>query len=306
MSIAVAAKRILQNGWQNFWRHIWLSVAAISVMTITLLVISILVVLTFLANLSLATIKEKVDISVYYKPGTAEEVIRLDAEKIKRIPNVSEVRYISADQAYLDFQQRHAGDPLILEALKELNQNPLYPTLVVKAQDIGKYPGIAKALAAQKTDAVQKVNFEDNRRAIETLGKLTSGLTRAGAVLALLFAIISVLVLYNTVRLTIYNRREEVEIMRLVGATNWYIRWPFLVEGALYGMASVIIAAGILLPILSSFVPRVNDFLGINLKLASVNSSLMWQILGLQAVLGLVLGILSSLFAIRKYLREKA
>lgn len=306
MSLMIAAKRIFQSGWQNFWRHIWLSAAAISVMTITLLVISVLVVLTFLTSLSLSTIKEKVDISVYYKPGTTEEVINLNAERIKQIPNVSEVKYISADQAYLDFQRRHADDPLILEALKELNDNPLFPTLVVKSSDISKYPEIARALALQKSEAVQKVNYEDNRRAIDTLGKLTGGLTKAGTVLALLFALVSVLVMYNTVRLTIYNRREEVEIMRLVGATNWYIRWPFIIEGALYGLASVLLSAAILLPVLSSFVPRINDFLGIDLALASVNSALMWQILALQLLLGIVLGVLSSLFAIRKYLREKA
>src|SRR3989338_9937281 len=136
MGTKVTFFRILRNGWQNFWRHIWLSAAAISVMTITLSVISILVVLSFLANLSLSSIKEKVDISLYFKPGTEESVIQMVANDVKTINGVDQVRYISADEAYLEFQKRHANDPLILEALKELTENPLYPTLVVKAKDI--------------------------------------------------------------------------------------------------------------------------------------------------------------------------
>ena len=296
--------RILKNGWQNFWRHIWLSAAAISVMTITLLVISTLVILSFLTNLSLISIKEKVDVSVYFKPGTEESFIQNFSEDVKAMSGVTEVRYISADDAYLEFQRRHADDPLILEALKELTENPLYPTLVVKATDLEQYPVIASELDKKNIDQIQKVNFEDNRRAIETLGKLTSGIARAGIVLAIFFAVVSVLVMYNTIRLTIYNRREEVEIMRLVGATNSYVRGPFIVESVLYGITAVVITTAILLPLLSSFVPKVNDFLGVTLNITSVNSTLIWQIVGLEITLGLLLGVISSVLAIRRYLRE--
>lgn len=281
-----------------------MSAAAIAVMTMTLSVISILVVLSFLTNLSLANIKEKVDVSVYFKPGTEESIIREVEGQIKEMPNVVATKYISADEAYLEFQKRHQNDPLIIEALKELNENPLYPTVVIKADDISNYPNIALALNAKNFSQVQKINYEDNRKAIETLGKLTSGITRGGSVLAILFAVVSVLVMYNTIRLTIYNRREEIEIMRLVGATNTYIRWPFIVEGALYGFISVLITTVILLPLLSSFVPRINNFMGTNLNLTSVNSTLLWQLVGMQLLLGLVLGILSSLFAVGRYLKE--
>ncbi len=304
MSHSITIFRVLKSGWQNFWRHFWLSAAAIAVMTVTLSVISILVVLSFLTNLSLANIKEKVDVSVYFKPGTQESVIREVEHEIKQMPNVVATKYISADEAYLEFQKRHQNDPLIIEALKELNENPLYPTVVVKADDISNYPAIASGLNEQSYADVEKINFEDNRKAIETLGKLTSGITRAGSVLAILFAIVSVLVMYNTIRLTIYNRREEIEIMRLVGATNAYIRWPFIVEGVLYGLIAVIITTVILLPLLSSFVPRVNGFLGTSLNLTSVNSTLLWQLVGMQLLLGLILGILSSLFAVGRYLKE--
>ena len=304
MGTKVTILRVLRNGWHNFWRHIWLSAAAISVMTVTLLVISTLVILSFLTNLSLVSIKDKVDVSVYFKPGTQETFIQSFSKDVEKVSGVSSVRYISADEAYIEFQRRHANDPLILEALKELTENPLYPTLVVKAAELEQYPAIASEIEKKQVPEIQKVNFEDNRRAIETLGKLTNGIAKAGLILALFFALVSVMVMYNTIRLTIYNRREEVEIMRLVGATNSYIRWPFIMEGILYALTAVIITTAILLPILSSFIPKINGFLGIDLKLASINSVLLWQIVGLELALGIVLGILSSVFAIRKYLRE--
>ncbi|OGE86636.1 MAG: hypothetical protein A3J48_01695 [Candidatus Doudnabacteria bacterium RIFCSPHIGHO2_02_FULL_46_11] len=296
--------RVIKNGWQNFWRHVWLSAAAIAVMTVTLSVISILLVLSFLTNLSLDSIKDKVDISVDFELGTEESVIRNYEERVKQLPDVASTRYISADEAYLEFQKRHKDDIGIIEAIKELDENPLFPSLVIKATDISKYESISNTLKAEAAPAVHEINFEDNRRAIETLGKLTSGLARGGTVLAILFALVSVLVMYNTIRLTIYNRREEIEIMRLVGATNAYIRWPFIIEGIIYGLVAVLITMAVLLPLLSSFVPKMNDYLGISLNLTSVNSGLLWQLVAVQLFLGLVLGVLSSTFAVRKYLHE--
>src|SRR3989344_2653399 len=287
MSKSVTFFRVLKNGWQNFWRHIWLSAAAISVMTVTLTIISILVVLSILTNLALVSIKERVDISVFIKPGTNEQTIDQLRGDITQIAGVTEVRYLTADQVYLEFQRRHANDPLILEALKELSENPLYPTLIIKAEDLDRYPAIASELESKKFSSVEKINFNDVRRAIEVLGQLTDGLAKGGAILGLFFAVVSVLVMYNTIRLTIYNRREEIEIMRLVGATNSYIRWPFIVEGLIYGFVALLITTAVLLPILSWFVPKMNDFAGVSLNLTSINSSLMWQIFALELVLGL-------------------
>lgn len=304
MSKKIAIARLIKNGWQNFRRNVWLSAAAIAVMTVTLSVISILIVLSFLTNLSLDNIKERVDISVYFQEGTQEQMIQDVRSDLEGIPQVANVSYISAEEAYLEFQERHSDDPLIIDALRELTDNPFYPTLVVKAHNIDDYSTIAEQLASKDISEIEKVNFEDNRRAIETLGRLTNGITKGGSVLALLFAIVSVLVMYNTIRLTIYNRKEEIEIMRLVGATNAYVRWPFIIEGIFYGIAGVIITTAVLLPVLSSFIPRINDFLGISLNLTSINSTLLWQIVGFELLLGLLLGILSSWFAVRKYLKE--
>lgn len=295
--------RVCKSGLVNFWRNKWLSVAATSVMVVTLIIISVLAALFLITNYSVNAIKQKVDISVYLNAGVPESKIDLLRKELSENSMIREVNYVSADQALETFKAQHEGDEVILESLEELSENPLPATLQIKAFDIEKYTEIAAEIEnSPNRDIINKINFEDNRLLIERLGKILDIIIRVGIILVLIFSVIAVLVVFNTITLTIYNRREEVEIMRLVGATNMFIRGPFIVEAILYSLVAAVITTAISAYVLSKLIPQFNVLLGNNSL-----SEVVWlkvPVIGLGLLLvALVLSIISSSLAIRKYLK---
>jgi cell division transport system permease protein len=283
------------------------------VMTITLVIFSVLFLLSNITNISLDAVKNTVDISVYFKIGLAEKKIFEIRDQLQVNPKVKQVIYVSSKQAFEDFKQKHQNDPLITESLNELTENPLPATLNIKTYDLEDYPEISKSLSdVNLKDFIDKVNYEDNRQIIERLSRILRFIQTFGLVLVLIFCLIAILVIYNTITLTIYNRREEVEIMRLVGATNWYIRGPFVVESLLYGIGSTVLTAFLLLPVFSTAMPKVFAYLypglayGNYFSLTALSSGHIlnyWYLVFLLLVISLVLAIVSTLLAIRKYLK---
>lgn len=295
---------IIKTGFVNYWRNLLLSAAATMVMTITLVIFSVLVLLFGLTNYSISTIKNTVDVSVYFKNGLAEDQILNIEKDLKADSRIKEVIYTSAQQALVEFKDKHKKDPLIAASLNELNENPLPATLNIKANNLEDYPAIAQTLQAKEYQAaIAKVNFEDNRPIIDRLNRILNLIVKLGLSLFAVFSLIAILVIFNTITLTIYNRREEVEIMRLVGATNWYIRGPFLMESMLYSFFATIITAIILAPVFSIFLPRVALFVNPQLQVFSYNILNYWFLLLLLLVVSAILAVFSTLLAIRKYLK---
>ena len=250
--------RIAKTGLVNFGRNLWLSLAATMVMTITLVIFSTLFLLFALTNFSLHSIQNTVDISVYFKIGLAEEKILVLQKEIQSNPKTKEVKYTSAEAAFKNFKEKHANDLLITQSLNELTENPLPATLNIKAYNLEDYPAIASQLKdAKYQEVVDKINYEDNRVIIERLNRILKFIISFGIGLVAVFSLIAILVIFNTITLTIYNRREEVEIMRLVGATNWYIRGPFLTESFLYAFSATILCSLIFLPVFIKVLPKV-------------------------------------------------
>ncbi len=302
---SISFLRVIKTGLTNFVRNSWLSMAATMVMTITLVIFSTLFLLFVMTNYSIKTIKNTVDISVYFKIGLAEEQIRNIQDSLAADARIKSLEYVSAVQAFEDFKAKHANDQLITQSLNELSENPLPATLHIKAARLEDYPQIAESLKQdQYANFVDKVNFEDNRLVIERLNKILQFIITFGLALAVIFALIAILVIYNTITLTIYNRKEEVEIMRLVGATNWYIRAPFLTESFLYSILSTFITAGLFLPVFTKVVPAVIGYVSPQAGevFAGSLTSYIWMFLALFAI-AVVLSLSSTLLAIRKYLK---
>ncbi len=300
----VTAKRLTKTGFTNFFRNIWLSLAATSIMTITLFIISTILVLYTLTNLSLQTIQDKVGITAYFNNQTSErEILNIKAE-IELMPDVVNVEYIPNTVAVEIFKEMHKDEPLLIEALENYNasENPLPNTFAIRAAHLESYSTIADTLRSERF-APYFERIKDNGKVISRLLNITNTIKYLGIILAAIFVVVTIMVMFNTIRLTIYNRRQEVEIMRLVGATNWYIRMPFIIEGVMYGFIATVITTGIMYALLHFMSGRVESLLSLDNIGGSLTNTLLIQIAVMNLLLGLGLGIIASSIAMRRYLK---
>lgn len=297
-------KRIIKWGLKSFWRNGWLSTATISIMVLTLLVITVLLMVNVIANAVLENLEKKVDISVYFKLETLEEEILRVKSQIERLQEVESVDYISQEEALIKFKEAHKDNPVLLQSLEELETNPLEASLNIKAKETSQYASINQFLeSVYYQDLIDKVNYMQNKEVIEKLSKIIIDVKTGGLVLTLLLAIIVFLVTFNAIRLAIYSSREEISVMRLVGASNSFIRGPFLVEGILYGIIATIITVIFLYPIFYFVSPKISGFLPIGDIFVYFRANL-FSFFFLLLGVGIILGGLSSFVAVRKYLRR--
>lgn len=277
-------------------------------MTLTLLMTSFLYFLNVLGSQVLQTIEQKVDLSATFKEDIRDDQIRIVSDDIGSRIDVEEVRIVSSDQALELFRRQHADDPFIEESLRELEQNPLPTTMFVVATDPRHYEAIARDLESEQyAPFIEKVNFENSRLVIERLITVMTGVRNVGIVTTAVLAALVILIMFNTIRLAIYSFREEIDIMRLVGASNWFIRGPFIFEAMLVAVLSVIISVLVLYPVLDSVAPQVERFFfGGQLEPFNIYAYALahWTtVVGLQALLAVGLAVFSSTIAIRRYLR---
>lgn len=296
--------RIFKNGFTNFWRNIWLSIAATLVMTITLVILTILIVMFVVTSYSVNTIKERVDISAYFKVGLVETQVLKVKTELERDDRIKEISYISPEDALEEFKKNHGIDSSVGKSIGELNENPLPATLRIKTKNLDQYPEIANLLKSDRyLNSIDQVNFEDNRIIIDRLNQLLNFIITIGSGLLAIFGLIAVLVIFNTITLTIYNRREEIEIMRLVGATNWYIRMPFIIEASLYSLVATAITSILFVPIYFRILPQINEYLNQGGNIFEQPFLNPLYIIGMMIIVSLALSIFSTVLSMRKYLR---
>ena len=282
--------------------------AAVLIMTVTLAVVTSLLLLQAVLSFSLEQIKNKVDVTIYFTPGAPEEKILLLKESISKLPEVAEVNYTSAQEAITIFRERHSDDYPTIQALDEINENPLGAYLNVKAKEISQYESIANfmksdnVLVLGSANIIDKINYYENKSVIERLNNIIKGAKQLGFVITLLLVIISIAVTLNTIRLTIFISREEISIMRLVGASRIRVQGPFMVEGAIYGLAATILTTLLFLPATAWVGRNLTSFLGMNLF--QYYTSNLLQIFIIILLSGIILGSVSSLLAVRRYLEK--
>lgn len=299
----ITPTRVIKSALKNFWRNGWLSAATIGVIMLALFTLSILVLVNVVASEALTSLQDKVDISVYFKIDTPEPQILKARAELVELNEIKSIEYVSRDEALANFKQKHKDNPLLTQSLEELGDNPLQASLNIKAYNPEQYSQIASFLEGTRySGLIDKVNYWQNKDIIERLSALAKNIRSGGLGLSLILAVIAVLVTFNTIRLTMYSHRQEIEIMKLVGATNWYIRWPFIVEGVLYGLTACVITLIILSPLIIVVSPRITSFLPESDLLADFKSNLV-TVVGVQLLAGIALGAISSFIAIRRYLK---
>ncbi|XOU94992.1 MAG: cell division protein FtsX [Candidatus Kerfeldbacteria bacterium] len=297
--------RTIKFALQGFIRNIWLSIVTIIILILMIFSVTMVAGINFVAEKAIDSVKEKVDVSVYFKPDALEEDIINVQYRLESLSEVKEVNYISKSVALDNFKEKHKDDEIILESINELDENPLSATLVIKANTIDDYPNILTVLEnPDYTAIISDRNFDNNESVINRLSELSNQLERIGIIVSIVFIIIAILIVFNTIRINIYTHREEIGIMKLVGATNWFVRAPFLVESMLYAVLSVAITLALLYPLLSVITPQVNIFFeGYNLDIISYFNTNLIQIIAWQLAFVIVLNIISSSIAIGRYLR---
>lgn len=301
-------KRVIVSGYRNFTRSGFTSVASILIMTITLFVITSLIFIQAALSSSLNSIKEKVDVTVYFVPSTEELSIKNIQETLMNLPEVKDITYTSEDQALIDFKEKHSNDYLTLQALDELGQNPLGASLNIKAKDPSQYESIVKSFEGDGTlsnDAltiVDKIDYHQNKIVIDRLTSIINGAKKLGFAVSLILVLISLIITFSTIRLIIYMSRDEINVMKLVGADGRYIRGPFIVSGVLVGIFASLATVLIFIPVSIWLGNQMTDFVGINLFTYYKANFIQLFIIMLGS--GVTIGVISSIFAIHRYLRK--
>lgn len=300
--IWINIKRVVKNGFMNFWRNGWVSLATILVMVITLSVVGSLLFGKAVLLTVLDQLQDKVDITVYFKTDADESEIVSWQDSLLKLDEVKKVEYVSREDALLAFQERHTENTLIIQSLEELGDNPLGASLNIKAKNPSQYESIARFLEASVFSSVDKINYRQNKLVIDRLANILQTSKNIGTGISIVMALIALLVTFNTIRLAIYTNKEEIKIMRLVGASNRYIRSPFMVEGFLYGFFSSIITMVLFYPLALWLGPLSERFFG-DINVFHYYISNFFQIFLILLVVGVLLGVVSSWVATRRYLK---
>ena len=297
-------RRVTISALKDLSRNLWLNMATIIIIVIALFTITIMFAVDAVGNHALVTLQEKIDISIQFKDDANEVKILEFKKDLENLEEIKEVEYISKEQALIDFKETHKDNEYISQSIEELGENPLFAILNIKANDISKYNSVNEYIVGNDNykDIIEKVNYKENEKAIDNLSKILATIQDGITGLTILFVFISVLTVFNTIRLAMYAHKIEIEIMRLVGASNWYIRMPFIIQGAILGSFGCIITLAIISPVAIYISPRITQFLpGFDLYMYFMNNLL--SITVMLAAIGIGMGIFSSLIAIRRYLK---
>jgi len=296
--------RVFHYGFKNFWRNGWLSTATVAIMTVALSVFIGLIMFGVVTRAAASSIQDKIDISVYFNTNTSEDQILSIQQSLQSLSEVASVSYTSRDQALATFEANHANDPTVTQAISQLDTNPLEASLDIKANDPSQYAAIANYLNSPNlTPYIDTVSYAQNQDVIDRLATIVRNVETGGFVVTLLLTLIAGLVIFNTIRIAIYSNRDEIGVMRVVGASNSMVRGPYVVEGMICGaiasILSLIIAAPAIYfvnPYLNTFIPGLNLFQYFYTNIA--------QLLLYELLFGVVIGALSSFIAVRRYLRN--
>ncbi len=294
--------RLFKYGWLNFWRNKWLASIAVGILASSLLVFSLTYFSYLITSHAIDYLKDKIDVAVYFKKDVPEDKILALKKSLETLDSIKSVQYTSAAQALLNFKAKHANDKTIVASLAELDSNPFRAMISIKAKDPKYYQEIAQYLNSDKfKDIIEKFTYTKNQAVINKFIRIVKNMEKGALFLAFALIFLTVAVTFNTIRLIIYAAKEKIEIMRLVGASNAFIRGPFVLTGALYGVLAAAISQFILFLIVRF------SFSYILILVPSINiyqyfKGHFFMIFGWQLVLGIFLGGVSSFISARRYL----
>jgi cell division transport system permease protein len=303
-------ERVIKSGFINFFRNLSLSIAATAVMTVTLTIVLFSIIANATFDHTIDDINNKIDISVYLKDSVKPEQRNGLMEQLKGLPNVKSVEYISKEQALEQYRKDNQDNLELLLAISQTD-NPLPATIRIKPVDPANVDSIKNLLETKDVQALQSDQTSysgDRKEAIDKITRATSFFAKAVTVSIIIFAVISILIIFNTIQMAIFNRRDELTIMRLLGAGKWYIKGPFIVETILYGIVSAVVS---IMLCNTLFVVQAQAFDASSLGLLDIKYANEYfgrhflLFLGMQLLAGMAIGAGSALIATYRYLKPK-
>lgn len=301
----ISLVRIIKFAFQNFWRNVWLSIATLSIIVLTLISISSLIFVTVLTNEAINSVKQLVDLNVSFKPEVTLEEVQEIESSLRELEQVSTTEFISKADALREFEEYHKDEKLIQQSLKELDENPLGHALIIKAKNIEDYPSILVFFQEEgREEKIQEFNrnFEKHEVILERMASITKRVRELALAITIVFALIAVLIVFNSIRIAIYTHSEEISIMKLVGASNAFVRGPFIFESIWYAFLATLITLALLYPLVNVANPYINQFFSSNFDLVTYYThNVVW--IGLYEFAGiLILNLVATIVALGKYL----
>lgn len=301
-------KRTVQQGFTGFYRNRTVSLSSIFILTITLSIITSFYLFRAVFDYTLEQVKERVDVRIYFTVDATVDQVNDIKAKLTGLPQVKTVDYISREEALSNFRERHKGDQLTLQALDELGDNPFGASLSIQAKDPSQYETIANSLSSgsrllgETSSVVDKINYYQLKESIDKLNDIIGWVNTVGYWLSIIFILMSCMIVYNTIRLAIFVFRDEIAVMKLVGASNMFIRGPFIVESILYGVSATLLTLIAFYPATLWVAKKtVVFFEGMNINTYYLTH--IFQLAGILLLSGISLTVISSLLAVRKYLK---
>lgn len=305
MSMFTPIFRILKFAWQDFWRNIWLSIITITVITLTLISISLLVVFNDLTATIISSIQKKVDISIYLKNTVNDEQTKQFEQYLQRIPNVDDVIFVSREKALENFREKHKDEEAIIASLEELGENPLGPSFAIRSGQVKYYSEILNKINEfPNQDLIADKNFDNYQLIISRFHTFSSKAQQVGLGLSIMFGLITILIVFNTIRVSIYTHQEEIGVMKLVGATNFFIRAPYLVEGVAYSVIAVFLTFIIFYPLVNIIHPHFWYYFEGTFNLQQYFFGPFIKILVVELLGIIVLNLASASIAMGRYLKR--
>lgn len=288
---------------QHFFRNFGLSVVSIIILLLALVSVNIFLGFNYVADRAIQTVQDKIDLSLYFYQGIEESEIAHVQEYLNSLSTVKSTELLSADQVLENFKTKHQANPDMLRSLTEVGDNPFGAMLILKVNSMDDYNTIINSLDSDVFNKlIEKRSYDNHETAIRKLESIASNVKIALLAFTLLFIFISMLIVYNTVKVMIYNHREEIQIMKLVGASNRFIRWPFVIEGMFAVLFSVALTILIVYPFLLKFLQMY--FADLNVDVLSYFQANFYFIFGGQLLGALLLNMFSSSIAVGRYLNR--
>jgi len=294
--------RVLKFSLQDISRNIWLSIVTITIIILAMFSINTLILTRAISDNAVDAIKEKVDLSLYVKSDALESDIFDLRLRVSALDKVKSVRYISKQEALDSFREKNENNPEILQALLELGKNPLSPSLVISPKDVNSVADLIEELKSLDSNIIESRDFNDNRMILEKIDSITSRVDEIGLFIIIIFVITSLLVIYNSIKVAVYTHKREIEIMRLVGASNVFIYAPFLLSSFIYTLIATLIIVSLTLPLLGILQPYLEVFfVGYSINVVSYFVENFALIFGLQFLGISLVNVLASYLAVKKY-----